>query len=113
MPTGDSDAAVADALGMETLAVGVLEGVDDGALERLGALVGRADAVVVADVDLTAGLAPVLSAVADSETPAYCIEERPTNERTVAEAAATAYRRLRVGEAGVAASTPELLDVLA
>ncbi|NHX36335.1 MULTISPECIES: ATP-binding cassette domain-containing protein [Halolamina] len=113
LSAGDSDAAVADALGMSTLEVGALDGVDDATLDRLRTLVERADAVVVADVDLTAGLAPVLSAVADSGTPAYCIEERPTNERTVAEAAAAAYRRLRVGEAGVAASTPELLDVLA
>ncbi len=113
LSAGDSDAAVADALGVETLEVGALEGVDDAALERLGVLVERADAVVVADVELTAGLAPVLSAVAERDTPAYCIEERPTNERTRDEAAAEAYRRLRVGEADVAASTPELLAALA
>ena len=112
LPAGDSDAAVAESLGMETVEVGALDGVDAGALERTRTLIERADAVVVADVDLTDGLVSVLEAVAESETTVYCVEERPLEERTVSADAAAAYRHLRLGDAGVASSAPELLAAL-
>jgi len=113
LTAGDSDAAVADALGMETLELGPLDGVDGATLDRATTLAENADAVVVADVDLTAGVAPVLEAVGAVDSPVYCVEKRPLGERTVSEDAADAYRRLRVGDSGVAASAPDLLDALA
>ncbi|QKY18923.1 ATP-binding cassette domain-containing protein [Halolamina sp. CBA1230] len=113
LQAGDTDAAVADTLGMETLEIGALDDVDTAVLDRTRTLIERADAVVVADIDLTVGVTPVLSAVAETEKPVYCVEERSVGDRTVSEEAAEAYKRLRVGDADVAASTPELLDALA
>jgi iron complex transport system ATP-binding protein len=112
LPAGDSDAAVAESLGMETVEVGALDGVDAAALDRTRTLIERADAVVVADVDLTAGVGSVLEVVATADASVYCVEERPLEERTVAADAAAAYRQLRVGDMGVAASAPELLAAL-
>ena len=113
LQAGDTDAAVAETLGMETLEIGALDDVDTAVLDRTRALIERADAVVVADIDLTVGVTPVLSAVAESENPVYCVEERSVGDRAVSEEAAEAYKRLRVGDADVAASAPELLDALA
>ncbi|MFD1568731.1 ABC transporter, partial [Halolamina litorea] len=67
----------------------------------------------VADVDLTAGLVPVLDRLTESSTPVYCVEGRSLAERTVSQAAAERYREVRSGETGVAASAPELLEALA
>ena len=108
---GDSDAAVADALGMETVEVGALDGVGPATLDRVGEHAGAADAVVVADVDLTSGLVAVFDRVAESGKPVYCVEERSLAARTVSQAAAERYRALR-GEEGIAASAPELLEAL-
>ncbi|MFW5940132.1 MAG: ATP-binding cassette domain-containing protein [Halolamina sp.] len=113
LPSGDSDADVARALDQETLEVGALDGVDGATLDRTRTLAERADVVVVADVDLTAGIDSVLQRIGAVGTPVYCVEERSLEARTVDAAAAAAYRRLRVGEAGVATSTPELLEALA
>ena len=113
LQAGDTDAAVAETLGMETLEIGALDDVDTAVLDRTRALIERADAVVVADIDLTVGVTPVLSAVAETEKPVYCVEERSVGDRAVSEEAAEAYKRLRVGDADVAASAPELLDALA
>ena len=112
LPAGDSDAAVAESLGMVAVEVGALDGVDAAALERTRALIGRADAVVIADVELTDGLVSVLEAVADADAPVYCVEERSLDERTTSADAAAAYRQLRLGDAGIAASAPELLAAL-
>jgi iron complex transport system ATP-binding protein len=112
LPAGDSDAAVAESLGMETVEVGALDGVDTAALDRTQDLIERADAVVVADVDLTDGLVSVLEVVTDVDAPVYCVEERSLDERTVSADAAAAYRQLRVGDADAAASAPELLAAL-
>lgn len=109
---GDSDATVADALEMDTVTVGALNGVDSTALDRVDELAVAADAVVLADVDLTSGLVPVFDRVAESGKPVYCVEERSLAERTVSQAAAERYRVLR-GEEGIAASAPELLEALA
>jgi len=108
---GDSDHDVADALGMETLAFDPLAGVDDAVLDGLGERAAAADAVIVADVDLTDGLVPVLDRLAASSTPVYCVEARSLAERTVSQAAAERYRALRDGES-VAASAPELVASL-
>ncbi|MFW5948178.1 MAG: ATP-binding cassette domain-containing protein [Halolamina sp.] len=113
LPSGDSDADVARALDQETLEVSALDGVDGATLDRTRTLAERADVVVVADVDLTAGIDSVLQRIGAVGTPVYCVEERSLEARTVDAAAAAAYRRLRVGEAGVATSTPELLEALA
>lgn len=110
---GDTDAAVSESLGVETVELGPLDGIDDDAVARTEELTAAADAVIIADVNLTAGLVQVLDAVGETGTTVYCVEERPLSERTVSEAAAERYRRLRGGRAVVTAATPELLDALA
>ena len=106
---GDTDTAVAEALDLETVETAPLSSVDDETRRRTAELAATADAVVVADVDLTAGLVPVLEAVADADR-VLCVEERPLEERTRSEQAAERYRTLR--EQGDAVTAADLHDSL-
>jgi iron complex transport system ATP-binding protein len=83
--TGDSDADVAEALGMETLTVGPLAGVDGRDRDRLGELLAGADAVVVGHVSLTAGLRPVLREVRRAGTPVVCVVDEALADRLTQE----------------------------
>ncbi|WP_154018222.1 ATP-binding cassette domain-containing protein [Halolamina sediminis] len=112
VPAGDRDADVADALGIETVEFDSFGEIDARTLDRTAEYATVADAVIVADVDLTDGLVPVLDRIGELSTPVYAVEERSLAERTVSQAAAESYRRLRGGEAGVAGSAPELLESL-
>ncbi|MFC6736166.1 ABC transporter, partial [Halolamina salina] len=112
VPAGDSDAAVADALGIEAVEFDAFGEIDAATLDQTAEYVTAADAVIVADVDLTDGLVPVFDRIGELATPVYAVEERSLAERTVSQAAAERYRSLRGSEAGVAASAPELLESL-
>lgn len=98
---GDTDAEVAEALGMETVQVGPLEGVDDELADRTEGLAEAADAVVVADVELTVGLVPVLQAVQEVDVPVVCVESRALKTRVVSERAGRLYRSLGADGAGI------------
>lgn len=108
--SGDTDAEVAEALGLETLQVEPLQGVDDALAERTAALARDADAVVIADVELTAGLEPVLEAVDDADVPMVCVESRELESRVSSEGAADRYRSLRAG--GTHISESAFIDAL-
>ena len=116
---GDTDAEVAAALDLETVETGPLSGVDDETRAETARLAASADAVVVADVDLTEGLVPVLEAVAENaprsgdvsdSSRVLCVEERPLEERVQSEQAAERYRALR--ESGTAIAAAELHESL-
>ncbi|MFB6220766.1 MAG: ATP-binding cassette domain-containing protein [Halolamina sp.] len=107
---GDTDAEVARALGLETLELGPLEAADGAVAERTESLAAAADAVVVADVPLSAGIVPVLQAIEDADVPVFCIEERSVSERVGSAEAAERYRTLRDG--GTRVTEAELRDAL-
>jgi iron complex transport system ATP-binding protein len=107
---GDTDAEVATALEMETLRTEPLLGVDDALATQTREFAAAADAVLLADVDLTTGLAPVLQAVEDAGTPAICIERRPLPERRDREGVTAQYRSLRAE--GRSVTEAELLESL-
>ncbi|AEN04592.1 heme ABC transporter ATP-binding protein [Halolamina sp.] len=107
---GDTDAEVAAALEVETVRIGPLSGVDVESRERTTELAAAADAVVVADIDLTAGLVPVFDAVAEAGVRVLCVEERPLEERIRSERAADRYRSLR--EQGAAIAPADLHESL-
>ncbi|MEF8827437.1 MAG: heme ABC transporter ATP-binding protein [Haloarcula sp.] len=102
--TGDTDAEVAEALGMETLQLGPLERVGGDLADRTGTLAGAADAVVVADVELTEGLVPVLQAVDDVDVPVVCVETRALETRIVSDRAGDLYSSLRADGATITES---------
>jgi iron complex transport system ATP-binding protein len=101
---GDTDAEVAEALGMETLQLGPLERVGRELADRTETLAGAADAVVVADAELTDGLAPVLQAVDDADVPVVCVESRALERRTTSARASDRYRSLRADGAAITES---------
>lgn len=107
---GDSDAEVAAALGMETLTIDPLSGVDTATLNRLEGMVDSADAVVVGDVALSGGLVPVLRTVARAGVPVVCVTDRPLAKRAADESAVGAYRSLV--QSGTAVKPSSVLSVL-
>jgi iron complex transport system ATP-binding protein len=107
---GDTDADVAAALGLETLGTGPLEAANGALRTATETYAAEADAVVVADVDLTDGLAPVLAAVKDTDVQVLCVEERALADRAASEQAVDRYRSLSA--AGEAVTEAELRRLL-
>jgi iron complex transport system ATP-binding protein len=94
---GDTDAAVAAELGLDTVTVPPYAPVGDAAKREVRERVADADAVLVADVALGRGNLPNLAAAADApaDVPVVVVEGRPLDARNHAgEAGRRAYRRL-------------------
>ena len=106
---GDTDADVADALGVETVRTAPLTTINDEERRRTEQLASAADAVIVADIDLSEGVVPVLEAVSGADR-VLCVEERPLAERAHSERAVERYRSLR--ERGEAIAATDLHDSL-
>ena len=94
---GDTDAAVAAELGLDTVTVPPYAPVGDAAKREVRERVADADAVLVADVALGRGNLPNLAAAADApaDVSVVVVEGRPLDARNHAgEAGRRAYRRL-------------------
>ena len=94
---GDTDAAVAAELGLDTVTVPPYAPVGAAAEREVRERVADADAVLVADVALGRGNLPNLAAAADApaDVPVVVVEGRPLDARNHAgEAGRRAYRRL-------------------